>query len=156
MHEAHGCAPTRKTWGAKGVCGPWEAHTKLVSCNAIVTCVLPDLCVFLRFFAQYSMNLYLYATGFGRCPFECSAGPCRRLTGFGTTYGQSCRPVWSKYRTCRTHRYGRCLDHARINLYGPKIDGNPSLKAEHVHLSPMAIRPRTGPTIIEKSYKVKR
>ena len=99
------------------------------------------------------MNLYVYATGFGRCPFECSAGPCRRRTGFGTTYRQSCRPVWSKYRTCRTHKYGRRLDHARNYLYGPQIDGSPSLKAQHAHLSSMAIRSRTGPTIIEKSYK---
>ena len=111
------------------------------------------LCVFLRFFAQYSMNLYVYATDFGRCPFECSAGPCRRRTAFGTTCRQSCRPVWSKYRTCRTHKYGRRLDHARNNLYRPQIDGSPSLKAQHAHLSPMAIRSRTGPTIIEKSYK---
>ena len=61
-------------------------------CDATVTCVLPVLCVFLRCLAQYSMNPYVYPTGFGRCPFGCSAGPCRRRTGFGTIYGQSCRP----------------------------------------------------------------
>ena len=80
--------------------------------------------------AQYSMNPYVYSTGFGRCTFRCSAGPCRCRTGFGTTYGQSCRPVWGKYRACRTHKYGRHLDH------GSKIDGSPSLKAQHAHLSP--------------------
>ena len=26
MHETHGCAPARKTWGAKGGCGPWEGR----------------------------------------------------------------------------------------------------------------------------------
>ena len=103
MHETHGRAPARKTWGAIGVCGPWEVRTKSPSCDAIVTCLLPILCVFLRFLAQYSMNPYLYTTGFGRCPFGCSAG---RRTDFGTTYGQSCRPVWGKYRACRP----TCMD----------------------------------------------
>ena len=108
MHETHRCAPAGKTWGAIGVCGPWEVRTKSPSCDEIVTCVLPILCVFLRFLAQYSMNPYVYPTGFERCPFGCSAGPCRRRTGFGTTtYGQSCRPVWGKYRAYRTHMYGR-------------------------------------------------
>ena len=51
MHETHGCAPARKTWGAKGGCGPWEVRTKSPSCDATVTCVLPVLCVFLRFLA---------------------------------------------------------------------------------------------------------
>ena len=37
MHETHGCAPTRKTWGAIGVCGPWEVRTKSPFCDAIVT-----------------------------------------------------------------------------------------------------------------------
>ena len=56
-------------------------------------CVLPIL-------AQYSMNPYVYPTGFGRCPFGCSAGPCRRRTGFGTPkasladqYGANTGPV---------------------------------------------------------------
>ena len=86
--------------------------------DVIITCILPVLCMFLRFLSQYSMNPYVYPTGFGRCPFGCSAGPCRRRTGFGTTYGQSCRPVWGQYRVCRTHMYGRLLEHAR--LYGPR------------------------------------
>ena len=64
------------------------------------------------------MNPCVYPTGFGRRPFGCSVGPCRRRTGFGTTYGQSCRPVWGKYRACRTHMYGRLLDHARLST-GP-------------------------------------
>ena len=42
------------------------------------------------FLAQYSMNPYVYPTG-------------RRRMGFGTSYGLSCRPVWGKYRACRTH-----------------------------------------------------
>ena len=46
---------------------------------------------FLRFLVQYSMNPYVYPTGFRKCHFGCSAGPCRRHTGFGITYGQSCR-----------------------------------------------------------------
>ena len=100
MHETHGCAPARKTWGAIGVCGLWEVRTKSPSCDAIVTCVLPVLCVFFRCLAQYSMNSYVYHTDFGRYPFGCSADPCRRCTGFGTTYGQSCRSVWGKYRAC--------------------------------------------------------
>ena len=105
-HAGDPRSPARKTWGAIGVCGPWEVRTKSCSCDATVTCVLPVLCVFLRFLAQYSMEPYVYPTEFGRCPFGCSAGPCRRPTGFGTTYGQSCRPVWGKYRACRTHIYG--------------------------------------------------
>ena len=48
------------------------------------------------FFAQYSMSPYVY-------PFGYSAGPCRRRTDFGTTYDQSCRQLWGKYRACRTH-----------------------------------------------------
>ena len=89
-------APARKTWGAIGVCGPWEVRTKSHSCDAIVPCVLSVLCVCLRFFVQYSMSPYVYPMGFGRCPFGCSAGPCRRRTGFGTTFGQTCRPVWGR------------------------------------------------------------
>ena len=123
MHEIHVCAPARKTWGAIGVCGPWEVRTKSASCDAIVICVLPVLCVFLRFFAQYSVNTYMYPTDLERCPFGCSAGLCRRRTDFGTIYGHSCRPVWGKYRACRTHKYVRRLDHAR-------------LKAQHAYLSP--------------------
>ena len=42
----------------------------------------------------------------------------------------------------------------RTTHYGPKIDGSPSLKDQHAHLSPTAsILPHTGPTIIKKSYK---
>ena len=119
MHETHGCTPARQTWTAIGVCGLWEVRKKSPSCDAIVACVLAVLFVFLRFVSQYSMNPYVYPIGFGRCPFGCSAGPCRRRTGFGTTYGQSCRPVWGKYRACRTHMYGRLLDHARLSM-GPK------------------------------------
>ena len=118
-HETHGCAPARKTWGAKGGCGPWEVRTKSPSCDATVNCVLPVLCAFLRFLAQYSINPYVYPTGFGRCHFGCSVGPCRRHTGFGITYGQSCRPVWGKYRACRTHKYGCLLDHSCLSM-GPK------------------------------------
>ena len=59
MYETHGCAPACETWGAIGVCVPWEVRTKLTSCDATVTCVLPVLCVFLRLFAQYSMNPYV-------------------------------------------------------------------------------------------------
>ena len=56
------------------------------------------------------MSPYVY-------PFGYSAGPCRRLTDFGTTYGQSCTQLWGKYRACRTHKYGCLLDHARL-CYG--------------------------------------
>ena len=66
--------------------------------DVVVICVLPLLCMFLRCLSQYSMNPYVYLAGFGRCPFGCSTGPCRRHTGFRTTYGQSCRPVWGRYR----------------------------------------------------------
>ena len=92
-----------------------------------------SLCVL----AQYSMNLYMYPTGFVRCPFGCSAGLCRCRTGFGTSYGQSCRTVWGKYRACRTHKYGRLLDLTCTTIYGPKIVGSPFLKAVHAHLSAM-------------------
>ena len=95
------------------------------------------------FLAQYSMNSYVYPTGFGRCSFGCSAGPCRRRTGFGTTYGQTGRPVWGKDRACRTHMYGRLLDHARLSQN----------RREAISESYTCSRPRTGPKIIEKSYK---
>ena len=94
-----------------------------------------SLCV-LAILAQYSMNPYMYPTGFIRCPFGCSAGPCRCRSGFGTPYGQSCTTVWGKYRTCRlTHRYGHLSDLTCTTIYGPKIIGNPSLKAVHARLS---------------------
>ena len=59
------------------------------SCDAIVTCVLPVLCVLLRLLAQCSIEPIFDPTGFVRCPFGCSAGACSRRTGFGTPYGQS-------------------------------------------------------------------
>ena len=118
MHETHWCAPARKTWGTIGGCGPWDVRSKSTSCHAIVTCVLSVLCMFFRFLAKYSMNPYVYPAGFGRCPFGCRAGPCRRRKGFGTTYDLSCRSVWRKYRTCRTHKYEwDCLDSLSPTLY---------------------------------------
>ena len=115
MHGTHGCAPARKALGAIGFYGLLEIRKKSPSCNAIITCVLLVLCVFLRFLAQYNMNPYVHPMGFG-----CSAGPCRHRTGFGTTYGQSCRPVWGKYMACRIHMYRRLLDHARLSK-GPRL-----------------------------------
>ena len=47
------------------------------------------------------------------------AGPCRRRTGFETTYSHSCRPLWGKYRTCRSHKDGRSLDYAWLST-GPQ------------------------------------
>ena len=44
--------------GGMGACGPWEVRKKSPSCGAIVTCVLPVLCVFLQCLAHYSMNPY--------------------------------------------------------------------------------------------------
>ena len=126
--------------------GPWAVRTKSPgSCDAIVTCALPVLCVFLRFLAQYSMT----RTCTTRVS-EGSAGPCRRLTGFGTTYGQSCRPVGGKYRAYRIHMYGRLLFGPRTTLYEPKIVGSPSLKAVHAHLSATGYTARTSPKMIEK------
>ena len=138
MHETHGCSPACKTWGAIRVCGPWEVRT-LLRCNCHMhspgsLCVLANL-------AQYNMNVYVYPTGFVRCPFGCNAGPCRRRTGFGTPYGQSCRTVYGKYRACRTHKYGRLSDLIRMTLYGPKIIGSPSWKAVH------ALHSATGYTV---------
>ena len=76
---------------------------------------------------------------------------CRRRTGFGTTYGQSCRPVWRKYRTCRTHKYGRLLDHARL-FTGPKSSEVHFWKL-YIHIvQPRGRRRRTGQNM-EKSYK---
>ena len=103
----------------------------LLRCNCHMRS-LGYLCV-LVILAQYSMNPYVYSTGLGRCPFGCSADPYRRRTGFGTTYGQYCRPVWGKYRVCRTHRYGPLLDHARHST-GPK-SSEAYLKAVHAQLS---------------------
>ena len=98
MHETHGCAPARKTWGAIGVCGPYEIC--LLRCNYHMRSP-GSLCLL----AQYSMN-HVYLTGFGKCPFGCSVGPCRRRMGFETTYGHFFRPVWGKCRACRTHQHG--------------------------------------------------
>ena len=82
------------------------------------------------------MNPYVNPMGFGRCPFGCSAGPCKRRTDFGTTYGQSCRPVWGKYRACRTHKYGRHLDHARLSTGPRSTEAHLFRKAQHAHCSP--------------------
>ena len=49
MHETHGCAPARKTWGAIGVCGPYEIC--LLRCNYHMRSP-GSLCLL----AQYSMN----------------------------------------------------------------------------------------------------
>ena len=133
LHETHGCVPTRKTLGAIGVCGPWEVRTKSSSCDAIVTCVLPILCVFVRCLAQLAVSheLVRVSYGFGMWPFGCIAGPCRRLTGFGTTNDQSCGPVCGKgLRTQVWASFG-----ARTTLYRPKIVGSQSLKAVHAHRS---------------------
>ena len=96
MHETHGCSPARKTWGAIRVYGPSKFRTLLRCCCHMrspgsLWCVLAIL-------AQYSMNSYVYSTGFERCPFGCSAGPCRRRTGFGTAslaeqYGSNTWPI---------------------------------------------------------------
>ena len=84
------------------------------SCDAVVTCVLPVLCAFLRFLAQCSMNPYVYPTGFVRCPSGCSVGPCRCRTGFGTPslaeqYGANTGHVEpTRMGACRiTHDYRR-------------------------------------------------
>ena len=37
--------------------------------------------------------------------------------------------------------------------WGAKGVCGPSLKAQHAHLSPMAVRPRMSPTVIKSSYK---
>ena len=140
MHKTHGCATVRKTWEAIGVCCPWQIRTKSLPCDAIVTCVFPVLCVFLRFLVQFSMNPYVYPTGFGRCPFECSAGPCRRLTDFGTSYGLSCKYCMGAFWTT-------------TNLYGPKMVGSPSLKAVHPHLSATGYTAPYGSKKHRKSYK---
>ena len=132
--------------------GPWEVRTKSPSCDATVTCVLPVLCVFLRFLAQYSMNPYVYPTDSGRCPSGCSAGPCRHRMGFETTYCQSCRLVWDKYKACRTHKYGRLLDHAPLST-GPKSLEAHLWKLYMLIFQPRAIWPRMGPRIIAKLYK---
>ena len=95
------------------------------------------------------MNPYVYPTGFGRCPFGCSAGPCRRRTGFGTTYDKSCRP-WGRYRVCRTHMYGRLLDHVRL-LTGPRSAESHLWKLYMLIFQPRAIRPRSKNH--RKSYK---
>ena len=102
------------------------------SCDATVTCILLVLCV-LAILAQYSMNPYIYSTGFVRCPFRCSAGLCRCRKGFGTPYGQSCRIVCGKYRACRTHKYRRLSDLTRTTLHDSKIIGSPSRKAVHAY-----------------------
>ena len=146
MLGTHGCAPARKAWGAIGFYGLFEVRKKSPSCDVIITCVLTVLCVFL-IFGPAEHEPYVYPTGFG-----CSAGPCRCRTGFGTTYGQSCRPVWGKYRACRTHMYERLLDHARLST-GPKSSEAHLRKLYMPIFQPRAIRSRTGPNIIEKSYK---
>ena len=110
-----------KTWSAIRVFGPWEVYTLLLcSCHMRS---LGSLCV-LAILAQLSMNPHVYPTGFVRCPFECSVDPCRRRTGFGTPYGQSCRTVWGKYRACRTHTYGRLSDHARLSTSQKSSEAN--------------------------------
>ena len=132
MHETHGCSPAGKTCGAIRVCGPWEVCT-LMRYNCHMGSP-GSLCV-LAILVQYSMNPYAYPTGFVRCSFGCSAGPCRCRSGFGSPFGKSCRTVWGKYRACRTHKYGRLSDLTRTTIYKPKIVGSPSLKAVHAHLS---------------------
>ena len=115
-----------ETWGAIGGCGPWEVTLRRCSCHMRS----PGSLYVFAFLAQYSMNPYMYPTGFGRCPCGCSASLCKRCTGFGIIYGQS----WGKYRACRTYKYGR-LFRPRTTLLGRlKIVGSPSLKAVHAHL----------------------
>ena len=98
------------------------------------------------------MNPYVYPTGFGRCPFGCSADPCGRRAGFGTTYGLSYKPVWGKYKACRTHVWAPFGP--RTTLYGPKIVGSPSLKAVHAHLSATGYTAPYGSKNHRKSYKL--
>ena len=137
MHETHGCAPARMTWGAIRGCGPWEVRTKSPSCDAIVTCVPGSLCVLPIFVPVYHEPVRV-PRGFRKVsPFECSVGPCRRRTGFGTTYGQSCKPVWGEYRACRTYKYGRLLNHAR-----PSTDPKSS-EAHFWKLYMLIFQPRT-------------
>ena len=126
----------------------WESviHGKSVpSCDAVVTCVLPVLCVFLQFLAHCSMNPYVYPTGFVRCHFGCSVGLCRCRTGFGTPYGQSCRTLWGKYRACRTHRYGRLSDHAWLCS---------SPKSSEAHLWKLYSHGQYGPVRVQNPRKI--
>ena len=149
MHETHGCASARKTWAE-----PYESVVRGKSVrnhppgDVIVTCVLSVLCVFLRFLSQYSMNPCVYPMGFRRSPFGCSAGPSRRRKGFGTTYGQSCKPVWGKYRACRTHMYWGLLDHAWLSTGAWSAESH-LWKLYMLIFQSRAIRPRRGPKIIE-------
>ena len=130
----------RSLWS---VWGPYEIT--LLWCNCHMR--LPGcLCVFLRFLVQYSMNHYVYPTGFGRCPSGCSGGLCRCRTSFGTPYDQSCRPIWGKYRACRTHKYGCLLDHT-WRTRGPKSSEAHLSKLYMLTFQPRAIRPCTGPTM---------
>ena len=70
-----------------------------------------SVCV-LAILAQYSMNLCVYPTGFGRCPFGCSADPCR------TTCNQSCRPIWDKCRAFWTTHYTLRSQNRRKHISG--------------------------------------
>ena len=78
--------PARKTWGAIGGCGPWEVRTKSPSCDAIVTCVLPVLFVFLGFWPSEPVRV---PHGFRKVLLRMQYGPVQ------TPYGlwNSLQPV---------------------------------------------------------------
>ena len=59
------------------------------------------------------------------------------------------RPVWGKYRACRTHMYGCLLDHARLTT-GPKSPKVHFRKLYMLIFQPQALRPHTGPKASKK------
>ena len=103
--------------------------------------------MFLRFLTQNSMNPYVYPTGFGRCPFGCSAGPCRHRAGFGTTYGQSGRPVWGKYRACITHMGAFWTTHDSLQVQNRKPNSESCSCSSFSH-------ELYGPVRVQKSSKI--
>ena len=132
------------TWSSRTIYVPCKSQT-CVNAWEITRHALWVRTMFRRIF-NCAGAVYPAAEGWACCPFGWSAGPYRCRTGFITPYGQSCGTVWGKYK------YERLSDHSWLST-GPTSSEAHLWKLYMLNVQPRAILTRTGPKIIEKSYK---
>ena len=97
---------------------PYESvvHGKFVpSCDAIVTCVLPVLCVLLRFLAHCSIEPICVSYGFRKVPLRMQCGPVQSPYGLWNTIRPVLKISMGQIQGRRIHTYGRLSDHERLS-----------------------------------------
>ena len=100
------------------------------------------------YWPQFSMNPYVYLTGFVWCPFKYSTGPCGYRMGLAIPFGQSCEGVRGNTGPVGHTSMG-ALRNQHDSLW-PKIVGSPCLKVVHAHLSATDY---TAPVRVQTSSK---